>query len=114
MTFGRPRVGSHQDLRFLNPDAFQRVDEVRGIAQRPGNAGNGLVRGPGQWTVDFSLSKNFSLSESSRLQLRVDMFNALNRVNLGSLNGNVENSDFGTLDRAGAMRQMQMALRITF
>lgn len=42
------------------------------------------------------------------------MFNALNRVNLGSLNGNVENSDFGTLDRAGAMRQMQMALRITF
>ena len=114
VTFGSPRAGSHQDVRYLNPDAFQRVDEVRGIAQRPGNAGNGLVRGPGQWTVDFSLAKSFALTESSRMQLRVDMFNALNRVNLGSLNGNVENSDFGTLDNAGAMRQMQMAIRITF
>ncbi len=114
MTFGAPRVGSHQDVRFLNPDAFARVEEVRGIAQRPGNAGNGLVRGPGRWTVDFSLSKNFRLKESVRLQIRADMFNALNRVNLQSLNGNVENSDFGTLDSAGAMRQMQMGVRITF
>ena len=114
VTFGSPRAGSHQDVRYLNPDAFQRVDEVRGIAQRPGNAGNGLVRGPGRWTVDFSLAKSFALTESSRMQLRVDMFNALNRVNLGSLNGNVENSDFGTLDNAGAMRQMQVAIRITF
>ncbi len=113
-TFGAPRVGSHQDVRFLNPDAFARVEEVRGIAQRPGNAGNGLVRGPGRWTVDFSLSKNFRLKESVRLQIRADMFNALNRVNLQSLNGNVENSDFGTLDSAGAMRQMQMGVRITF
>ncbi len=113
-TYGSPRVGSHQDVRFLNPDAFARVEEVRGIAQRPGNVGNGLVRGPGQWTVDFSLSKSFAVNESTRIQVRADMFNALNHVNLGSLNGNVENSDFGTLDSAGAMRQMQMGLRITF
>ena len=114
VSFGTPRVGSHQDVRYLNPDAFARVDEVGGIAQRPGNAGNGLVRGPGQWTIDFSLSKNFSLTEGIRLQLRADMFNALNHVNLTSLNGNVENADFGTLDGARAMRQMQMALRLTF
>ncbi len=113
-TFGSPRVGSHQDVQFLNPAAFARVEEVRGIAQRPGNMGVGRIRGLGQWTVDFSLSKSFSLSESSRLQVRADMFNALNHVNLGSLNGNVENRDFGTLDNAGPMRQMQMAVRITF
>ena len=112
--FGGARPGSHQDVRYLNPDAFARVDEAGGIAQRVGNVGNGLVRGPGQWTVDFSLSKSFKLTESSRLQVRADMFNALNRVNLRSLNGNVENNDFGTLDAAGAMRQMQMAVRITF
>ena len=112
--YGSPRVGSHQDVLFLNPDAFERIEEVGGIAQRVGNVANGLVRGPGRWTVDFSLSKSFSLTESSRLQVRADMFNALNHVNLSSLNGNVENSDFGTLDNAGAMRQMQMAVRITF
>ena len=112
--YGGHRVGSHQDVRYLNPAAFQRVNENRGIAERVGNAAKGLVRGPGQWTVDFSLSKSFALTESSRLQVRADMFNALNHVNLGSLNGNVENGDFGTLDSAGAMRQMQMAVRITF
>ncbi len=113
-TFGSPRVGSHQDVQHLNPDAFARVEEVRGIAQRPGNVGTGRIRGLGRWTVDFSLSKSFNLTESTRLQVRADMFNALNHVNLSSLNGNVENSDFGTLDNAGAMRQMQMAVRITF
>ena len=112
--YGSPRVGSHQDVRYLNPDAFRRINENRGIAERVGNAAKGLVRGPGQWTVDFSLSKSFGLTESSRLQVRADMFNALNHVNLSSLNGNVENGDFGTLDRAGSMRQMQMAVRITF
>ena len=113
-TYGSPRIGSHQDVQFLNPDAFARVEEVGGIAQRPGNVGVGRIRGLGRWTVDFSLSKSFNLTESSRLQVRADMFNALNHVNLSSLNGNVENSDFGTLDNAGAMRQMQMAVRITF
>ncbi len=113
-TFGSARPGSHQDVQYLNPAAFNKIPEVRGIAQRVGNVGNGLVRRPGQWTVDFSLSKNFTVKESVRLQLRADMFNALNHVNLGSLQGNIENSDFGTLDSAGAMRQMQMALRISF
>ncbi len=113
-TFGSSRVGSHQDVQYINPAAFARLPEVRGVAQRAGNAGNGLVRGPGQWTVDFSLSKSFQIKESVRLALRADMFNALNHVNLGSLQGNIENSDFGTLDSAGAMRTMQMGVRISF
>ncbi len=113
-TFGRARPGSHQDVQYLNPAAFARIPEIGGRAQRSGNVGNGLVRGPGRWTVDFSLAKNFTVKESVRLQLRADMFNALNHVNLQSLNGNVENSDFGTLDSAASMRTMQMALRISF
>ncbi len=113
-TFGSARPGSHQDVQYLNPAAYNKMPEVRGIAQRVGNVGNGLVRGPGRWTVDFSLSKNFTVKETVRLQVRADMFNALNHVNLGSLQGNVENSDFGTLDSAGSMRTMQMALRISF
>jgi hypothetical protein len=42
------------------------------------------------------------------------MLDFLNHVNLTSLNGNVENSDFGTLDSAGAMHHMQMGIRISF
>jgi len=64
--------------------------------------------------MDISLSKNFQIKESVRLQIRADMFNFLNHVNPSSLHGNVENSDFGTLDNSGAMRNMQMSARITF
>ena len=42
------------------------------------------------------------------------MFNFFNHVNLSSLNGNRENSDFGTLDGALMMRNMQMGMRLTF
>ena len=114
LTFGSARVGSHQDVRFLNPDAFVEIPENRGIAERPGNVANGLVRGPGQWTVDFSLAKKFKLTETTGFQIRLDMFNAFNHVNLSSLNGRVDDRDFGTLDSAGAMRQMQLAARFTF
>ena len=114
VTFGSARVGSHQDVQYLNPDAFLRIPENNGIAERVGNVANGLVRGPGQWTVDFSLAKKFKLTESMGFTIRLDMFNAFNHVNLSSLNGNVESSDFGTLDSAGSMRQMQLAARFTF
>ena len=66
------------------------------------------------YDIDLSLSKRFAFTEGVALQIRADMFNFFNHVNLGSLNGNVESSDFGTLDAAGAMRTMQMGARITF
>ncbi len=113
-TFGNPRVGGHQDVQWINPAAFQKVPEVGGVAIRPGNVANGLVRGPGQWNVDFSLSKRFEFTEGIGLQIRADTFNFFNHVNLTSLNGNVESSDFGTLDSALNMRTMQVGARITF
>ncbi len=113
-TFGPPRVGSHQDVIYLNRDAFALIPEINGVAERPGNAGKALARSPGYWNTDFTVSKYFNLKEGVRLQLRADMFNFFNHVNLTSLNGNRENSDFGTLDAARSMRNMQMGARITF
>jgi hypothetical protein len=49
-----------------------------------------------------------------RLQLRAEMFNFFNHVNLTSLNGNRENSDFGTLDNSASQRNMQVGMRLTF
>jgi hypothetical protein len=112
--FRDPVLGRHQFVRYINPAAFQKVPEVGGVAIRPGNAANGLVRGLGQWNVDFSLSKKFAFTETVGLQIRADMFNFFNHVNLGGINGNVESSDFGVIDSAGGMRTMQMGARITF
>jgi len=112
--FGTPRVGSHQDTIYLNRDAFQNIPEKNGVAERPGNAGKSLARDVGRWQVDFTLSKFFNITEGIRLQLRSDFFNFFNHVNLTSLNGNRENSDFGTHDAARGMRNAQVGARITF
>jgi hypothetical protein len=108
------RVGSHQDFRLLNRDAFLPVPENNNIAIRPGNAGKALVRGPGEWNVDFNVAKFFNITESMRLQVRGEMFNFLNHVNPNNPNGNREASNFGVISGAGAMRNMQVGARLTF
>ena len=108
----RPSV--YSDVQYLNPAAFAEVPEVEGHAIRPGNAGTSLVRGPGAWTIDASISKNFSIREGIRLQVRADMFNALNHINLNNPNTRVDQSTFGQISGAGGMRAMQVGARITF
>jgi len=112
--FGSAVTGRHQFTRWINPAAFQKVPEVGGVAIRPGNVANGLVRVPGLWNVDFSLSKKFQFTEGVGLQLRADMFNFFNHVNLTGIQGNVESSDFGVIDGSRTMRNMQVGARITF
>jgi outer membrane receptor protein involved in Fe transport len=103
-------------LRYLNPAAFQRipVSSASGAPIRPGNTGPGEWRAPGLWNVDFSLARNFSLRENVKLQIRTDMFNALNHTNLSGLRTSVNDPLFGQLlDTLGA-RVMQWNARITF
>ncbi len=113
-TFGGARPGSHQDVQYLNPDAFTRLPETNGVTSRPGNVSQSFAHNVGRWVVDFNVSKRFTLAEGVQLQIRAEMFNVLNHVNLSSLQGNIESSDFGTFDNAGSMRNMQMGMRLTF
>lgn len=46
-----------------------------------GNLGRNTLRGPGLQEFDFSLFKNFTLSERFRLQFRSEFFNLLNHAN---------------------------------
>lgn len=94
--------------------AFALVPVNQGVAVRPGTAGKSLVRTPGAWGVDFSLAKNFKITEKMNLQFRADMFNALNHVNLSGPNGNWSNAQFGRISGAGGLRSMQMGLRLQF
>lgn len=43
-----------------------------------GNSGVGILRGPGQFNFDTTLSKQFRVTESSNLQFRAEFFNLLN------------------------------------
>jgi hypothetical protein len=67
----------------------------------------GSVYGPGFATVDASLIKNTTLHENLKLQLRAEMFNVFNRLNLANSSGSFTSANFGRStttvgDNAGA------------
>lgn len=79
-----------------------------------GSARRGQLRAPGEWNVDYSLFKNFSLRERAQLQLRAEMFNLFNHANLGDPNTQVNSANFGVITSASAPRIIQLAVKINF
>ena len=59
------------------------------------NAGRNKLQLPGINNLDFSIFKNFRVTESTKLQFRVDMFNAFNHAQYtpGSVNGGEATSE---------------------
>jgi hypothetical protein len=65
--------------------------------------------------LDLAFLKNVSMGSRTRLQLRAEIYNALNRANLGGPNTTTTNSAFGTISaQNGLPRQVQLAARFTF
>jgi hypothetical protein len=72
--------------QWWNPAAF--AVPVSGI----GNLARNKFYGPGFGSVDFSVIKNVPITERVKIQLRADMFNLFNRINLASGVGSVGSS----------------------
>lgn len=66
------------------------------------------------WTTDLSVARSFRVSQDVRLQVRWDVLNALNRVNYNNPITAVNNSQFGQITGASAMRQQQVSARVIF
>ena len=81
-----------------------------------GNAGRNSIVGPGMMTWDFSLHKDFRVTETSRFELRWELFNAANHPVWASPNYNANSpASFGTITGTRVnMRQMQLALKYVF
>ena len=79
-----------------------------------GNLGRNRFRGPGYAQVDLSLSKKFPITERVAAQLRLDAFNALNRVNLNNPVLDLVNNNFGKSTSALTPKSYQLGLRIMF
>ena len=112
---------------WFNTQAFQRV--TCNVAGRQdlchyGSAGNNLLRGPGQRNVDFSLYKNFKITEAVGLQFRFESFNFFNTPWFGNPGGISFSSPSqivpnGTRDGEirsiqTSMRQQQFGLKLRF
>jgi hypothetical protein len=67
--------------RWFDVDAFRIVSCANAAipeACHYGNSGRGIIEGPGFRNLDFSLFKNFRMTESARLQFRAEFFNITN------------------------------------
>jgi len=87
--------------------------EHRPAADHPGNLERYAVRSPGRWTLNAALAKGFAVTERLRLQLRAELFNALNHTNLGGLQAHISQATFGRLTSASA-RSAQIGARLDF
>jgi hypothetical protein len=104
---GRPR--GELVLRYFNPSAF--ATNANGTF---GTVGRNIMSGPGLINFDFGLVKQVALTERVRLQIRGEVFNATNRVNLANPNTNQSSPQFGFITSAGSPRVGQVALKLSF
>ncbi len=106
--------------QFINPSCFAQPTVVgtNGPMVLP------AIYGPSFFNSDLALFKSFKLSESKKLQFRVDEYNFLNHP-LWSFNGNnlslnfasngqVANSNFGTVTQKQGHRVVQFVVKFLF
>jgi hypothetical protein len=102
--------GTRTSDSWFNPAAFSTP-----AAFAFGNAGRNTVSGPGLQSLDVALHREFGKSEGPKLQLRGELFNALNHTNLGTPNRFVNTPQFGTITEAATPgREVQLSARISF
>jgi hypothetical protein len=94
---------------WINPAAFTFAP-----ATRRGTSGVGNVEGPNLQTWDFSLRKQFKISERFNVRFQADMFNAFNRANFRAPSTIVTNGGFGTITATGPARNIQFGLKLNF
>ncbi|MBI3697833.1 MAG: TonB-dependent receptor, partial [Acidobacteria bacterium] len=79
-----------------------------------GNAGRGILVGPGNFNLDLGVHRNFRFWERSLLSFRWELFNALNHANFAVPNSAIGNPTAGQISGTAPARIMQLALKFTF
>ena len=88
-----------------------------------GDAGRNIMRGPGDFNIDFSIIKTTRIGGVST-EFRAEAFNLLNHPQFAQPNGQLGNAAFGTITAMLANpscalcgtteRQIQLAVKVTF
>lgn len=113
---------------FGNSISAERSDFIRGLFKasdfpRPepgkqGDLGRNTFTGPGLANVDVSFAKATPIPwfspEGASLQIRAEIFNLINRVNLGRPVGDLSSGQFGRSVTQFQARTTQFGIRISF
>jgi hypothetical protein len=82
-----------------------------------GNAKRRNFYGPGISNFDMTLEKNLRLAEAKSLEFRLEAFNTFNHAQFygpASVDGQIEDPNFGQIVSAAAPRLVQLAAKFTF
>jgi hypothetical protein len=79
-----------------------------------GSASRNPVRGPSYRNVDLALMRRIPIGQSRAIEVRAEVFNLLNTVNLGTPSSTAGTAAFGTITSAFDPRVAQLALKFIF
>lgn len=101
-----------------NAAAFTNPPRATAIGQTdlsPLGGGRTQLSGPPQRGVDFSMFKNFRMTERIRTEFRAEFFNLTNTASFNIPTSNFQSAVFGRLDtQRNNPRQVQLALKLYF
>jgi hypothetical protein len=111
---GSVYLDSPDPLAYLDRAAFAQVPVIAasGASARPGTLARNALRMPGFWNLDLALSKNLTLKDEVRLQVRGDLFNAFNLTTFSSLNTTITSPNFGRFTGTRGARVVQLNARL--
>lgn len=106
-----PRLSSSErdPVRWFNTNAFVPNNDFE-----YGNAGRNILIGPGLFTWDFALYKQFKVTETKFFQFRFEGFNFTNTPNFNFPNSQVGDNNFGVITGAARSRNLQAGLKFIF
>ena len=106
---GDPDNGDRSVTQWFNTSAY---------AQPPqgalGSAGRNTERGPGINNLDLAVFKNFDLPRGTRLQFRLESFNAFNHTQFAGVSTSIASTNFGVVTSARPARINQLGLKLIF
>jgi len=79
-----------------------------------GSAPRNSVRAPGYANLDLAVAKSWRLQNAAELEVRWEVFNALNRTNFDLPNRFFGSPNFGRIFSARNAREMQFGVRLAF
>jgi hypothetical protein len=106
----------HSRRDFEN-GVFTRADFPLPLRGQAGNLGRNVFTGPGFANTNTAIAKVFGvprLGEHTKLELRGELFNTFNRVNLSGVSNNMTSTTFGKSTTSSGPRSVQFGVRVSF
>ena len=117
---GKPSVNPGNLTNYINAAAFARPAEIGPSNARvfvaPGSSGRDILRGPGSSNIDLAVFKNISVTEQTKVQLRVQAYNLTNTPHFANPDSDFSHGTFGLINsiQPFSWRQVELGLRVTF